>query len=164
MLVKKEDEREIWTDKLKDGTGMKFVFLAIIFMLLSVFLMILMGCNFSVIETYYLLGIFLFPAFILLFGGLILKNREKEDTKLIAKVNNEYVEMYEKKGTKKIGLNQITKINRVLSNIGNFLVFFYDENGKHVKYTFKCSDENTKLLLLAIQEYNKSIEVNIKRG
>ena len=56
-------------------------------------------------------------------------------------------------------LQQITKINKVSSSLGSFIVIFYSDNKKEQKYSFGISAANKNLLAIAIKEYNNDVVV-----
>ena len=67
MLVRKENEIELWTDTMKKGTGKETIAIGIGAIIILTVLMIIKGCDFSVVENYYILGvIFLHCVMILL--------------------------------------------------------------------------------------------------
>lgn len=160
MLIRNENEIEIWNDTMKKGTGKNCIMIALIGMIIFILLTIGTGYDFTIIETYYFLGMLFFPCFIILICGFIFIKRENTK-KLIAKINSNYVELYRKKNRKKqINIKQITKINKVSSLLGNFIVIFYKDNEKECKYSFEISIANKNLLMIAIQEYNNTIITN----
>ena len=54
-------------------------------------------------------------------------------------------------------LEEITKLNKISSNLETFIVRFYKDKGKEYKYSFTISYVNKNLLAMAIQEYKKDI-------
>ena len=88
--------------------------------------------------------------------GVINENNKK----LIAKVNDKYVILYKKNNEKQINIEQITKINKVSSSLGSFIIIFYKNENKEEKYSFEVSCANKNLLAIAIHEYNNKIIVN----
>lgn len=155
MLVRKENEIEIWTDTIEKGTGKKCIIISLVAMIIFTILIFFMGWDFSIKETYYALVMLFFPCFIILICGFIFIKRENNKN-LIAKVNSDFVELYRKKDTKQININQIAKINKVSSSLGNFIVIFYDDE---CKYSFEISPANKNLLVMAIKEYNSNIAI-----
>lgn len=57
-------------------------------------------------------------------------------------------------------LSQITKLNKISSTLGTFIVIFYKDKEKEYKYSLKISSANKNLLVMAIQEYRKDIVIN----
>lgn len=158
MLVRKENEIEIWTDTMKKGTGKATIAIGIGAIIILTVLMIIIGCDFSVVETYYILGLLFLPCVIILICGFIFIKKENNKN-LIARVNSEYVELFNKKDNKQIKIQQITKINKVSSSLGSFIVLFYSDNKKEQKYSFGISTANKNLLAIAIKEYNNDVVV-----
>ena len=158
MLVRKENEIELWTDTMKKGTGKETIAIGIGAIIILTVLMIIIGCDFSVVETYYILGLLFLPCVIILICGFIFIKKENNKN-LIARVNSEYVELFNKKDNKQIKIQQITKINKVSSSLGSFIVLFYSDNKKEQKYSFGISAANKNLLAIAIKEYNNDVVV-----
>lgn len=159
MLVRKENENEIWTDTIKKGTGKKSIITDLIGMVIFTMLMVMMKCDFSNIETYYVLGFLFLPCFIILICGFIFIKKENNKY-LVAKVNNSHVILYKRKDKKQINIQQIIKIKMVSSSIGSFVIIFYNDNEKECKYSFEVSASNKNLLAIAIKEYNNNVEIN----
>lgn len=162
MLIRKENEIEIWTDTIEKGKGKKAVILGIVTIIFWVIVVASFPAGFSIKESYYILGLFSFPSFIIIISGLIIIKREKEGSNIIAKVNNDYVILYEQKNEKQINIKQITKINKISSSLGSFLTLFYNENGQEKKYLFNISPANKNILVIAIKEFNKNVEVEVE--
>ncbi len=158
MLIRKENEIELWTDTMKKGTGKETIAIGIGAIIILTVLMIIIGCDFSVVETYYILGVLFLPCVIILICGFIFIKKENNKN-LIARVNSEYVELFNKKDNKQIKIQQITKINKVSSSLGSFIVLFYSDNKKEQKYSFGISAANKNLLAIAIKEYNNDVVV-----
>lgn len=157
MLVRKENEIEIWNDAMEKGTGKRTIILGIGAIIFFPIIMMLAGIDFSIKETYYLLGILSFPGIGIIVSGLIFMKRENKH--LIARVNSNFVELYSKKGTKQINTMQISKINKISSSLGSYLVLFYNDNGNESKYSFEISSANKNLLVIAIREYNDKVKI-----
>ena len=158
MLIRKENEIELWTDTMKKGTGKETIAIGIGAIIILTVLMIIIGCDYSVVETYYILGVLFLPCVIILICGFIFIKKENNKN-LIARVNSEYVELFNKKDNKQIKIQQITKINKVSSSLGSFIVLFYSDNKKEQKYSFGISAANKNLLAIAIKEYNNDVVV-----
>ena len=158
MLKRLDNEIEIWSDIIEKETVKKYYIIAIAGMVFFLILTIIVEPDFSIKETYYVLGLELFPCFFLLICAFISK-RKNSTPRLIAKINREYIEFYDKKNTKQIKLQQITKINRVSSKLGPFLAFFYNENEKEKKYSIFVSPANINLVVMAVKEYKENVQV-----
>ena len=158
MLVRKENEIELWTDTMRKGTGKEAIAIGIGAIIILTVLMIIIGCDFSVVETYYILGVLFLPCVMILICGFIFIKKENNQN-LIARVNSEYVELFNKKDNKQIKIQQITKINKVSSSLGSFIVIFYSDNKKEQKYSFGISAANKNLFAIAIKEYNNDVVV-----
>ena len=158
MLVRKENEIEIWNDTMKKGTGKRTIIVGIGAIIFFPIIMMLAGTDFSIIETYYILGFLSLPGIAIIVSGLIFMKRENNEY-LIARVNSNFVELYAKRSTKQINISQITKINKISSSLGSFLVLFYNNNGNEFKFSFEINSANKNLLVIAIKEYNKNVVV-----
>ncbi len=159
MLIRKDNEIEIWTDTVPKGTGKKCLIIALVGAIFFLFVFFKMNVNFSIIETYYFLIMLLFPCILSFICGCIFITNEN-NKKLIAKVNDKYVILYKKNNEKQINIEQITKINKVSSSLGSFIIIFYKNENKEEKYSFEVSYANKNLLAIAIHEYNNKIIVN----
>ena len=148
MLIRKDNEIEIWTDTVPKGTGKECLIIALLGAIFFLFFLLIMNVDFSIIETYYLLIMLLSPCILIFICGCIFITKEN-NKKLIAK-NNE----------KQINIEQIMKINKVSSSLGSFIIIFYKNENKEEKYSFEVSCANKNLLAIAIHEYNNKIIVN----
>lgn len=161
MLLRNENEIEIRVDTIKKGTGRNCIILGLAIMILLTILGISMNPDFSIIETYFFIAMLaLLPSSFFFIAGIIFIIKEKNPNRIVAKVNKDFVEIYAKKENKKINLKTITKINKVSSSLGTFLVIFYTDNKKEQKYSFAISPANKNLLVMAIQEFNNNIIIN----
>lgn len=162
MLVRNENEIQIKTDDVKKGIGIKCIIIGIIIAILLILLTIPMKLDFSTIQTYlFILTIYFLPSYLFIIAGIIFIKKEKEPSKMIARVNKNLLEIYDKKGTKRINLYKITKINKLSSPFGAFIIIFYnDDSGIECKYSFPVGPANQNLLIMAIKEYNNKIIVN----
>lgn len=158
MLLRTENGIEIWSDTLKKGTGRNFMIISVLAMFLSIVLFIEMKLDFSAVETYYFLGMFLFPCFIILICSFVIQKKET-NKHLILKIDKDFLEIPSKKEIKKINTETITKLNLVNSVYGYFVVIFYTENNIEKKYSFSVSLANMNLVKTAIQEYRKNINI-----
>lgn len=159
MLVRKENELEIWTDRMPQGTAKKCFLVAIISAILFIFIFLNMGYDYSVKEIYIFLGLLLSPCFIIAICGIVFLYREKNEH-LVMKVCIDNIEVYKKKNIKMIPINKIYKVNAVSSRYGSFIVLFYKENDIEKKYSFPISAANRNLVVIALKEYKKDIVVN----
>ena len=156
MLIRKENEVEIWTDPIEKGKGKKYILAGFASVILFFALAIMAQFNFNVIETY----IFCFlPGSLFFITAAIYRSAEKKPAVMEAKVNQDFIEIYTKKESKKIWLNSITKINKVISSLGSFIVVFYYENDKETKYSIEVSSANRNLFIIAIKEYKRDIPI-----
>lgn len=161
MLSRKENEIEIWTDTVKKGKGKKCIIIGLITMLIFIILAIPMKMDFTIIETYiFIIAIYFIPSYLFFISGIIYIKREKKPERIIARVNKDFIEIYTKKEKRKIMLNQITKLNKISSTLGTFIVILYNDKEKENKYSFEISSANKNLLVMAIQEYRKDIAIN----
>ena len=145
MLIRKDNEIEIWTDTVPKGTGKECLIIALLGAIFFLFFLLIMNVDFSIIETYYLLIMLLSPCILIFICGCI------------AKVNDKYVILYKKNNERQINIEQITKINKVSSSLGSFIIIFYKNENKEEKYSFEVSCANKNLLAIAIHEYNNKI-------
>lgn len=159
MLIRKDNEIEIWTDTVPKGTGKECLIIALLGAIFFLFFLLIMNVDFSIIETYYLLIMLLSPCILIFICGCIFITKEN-NKKLIAKVNDKYVILYKKNNEKQINIEQITKINKISSSLGSFIIIFYKNENKEEKYSFEVSCANKNLLAIAIHEYNNKIIVN----
>ena len=157
MLIRKDNEIEIWTDTVPKGTGKECLIIALLGAIFFLFFLLIMNVDFSIIETYYLLIMLLSPCILIFICGCIFITKEN-NKKLIAKVNDKYVILYKKNNERQINIEQITKINKV--SLGSFIIIFYKNENKEEKYSFEVSCANKNLLAIAIHEYNNKIIVN----
>lgn len=158
MLIRKDNEIEIWTDTVPKGTGKECLIIALLGAIFFLFFLLIMNVDLSIIETYYLLIMLLSPCILIFICGCIFITKEN-NKKIIAKVNDKYVILYKKNNEKQINIEQITKINKV-SSLGSFIIIFYKNENKEEKYSFEVSYANKNLLAIAIHEYNNKIIVN----
>lgn len=161
MLNRKENEIEIWTDTVEKGNGKKYIIIGLITMLIFIILAILMEMDFSIIETYiFMVTIYFFPSYLFFISGIIYIYEEQKAERIVARVNKDFIEIYARKNIKKIMLCQITKLTKISSTLGTFIVIFYKDKEKEYKYSLKISSANKNLLVMAIQEYRKDIVIN----
>lgn len=153
MLIRKENEIEIWTDEIIKGEGKKTIIVGIFSAIIFPIIFLLAGFDFQTKETYIFLAMLSLPGILILICGKIFLNREKEDKYLIAKINEDFIEITCKKENKNIKLDDIDKIKAY--NIQ--LNIFYSIEGKKQKYSFKISPANRGLIELALKEYKKDI-------
>lgn len=158
MLLRKENEIEIWTDTIEKGTGKKYIIIGFITMIIFMILAFFMQMDFTKIETYiFIATIYFFPSYLILISGIIFIIRERKPARIITRVNKDFIQIYTKKENKKIMLNKITKVKKVSSSLGNFIVIFYNDNEKECKYSFEISTANKNLVVIAIKEYKSNI-------
>lgn len=154
MLKRNEDEIEIYTDVIEKGNGKKCIIIGIITILIFIILAFAMKMEFANLVTYIF---YFFPSYLFFIAGIIYLKRERKTSRIVARINKNFIEIYDKKGNKKIMLEEITKLNKISSNLGTFIVIFYKDKGKEYKYSFAISYANKNLLAMAIQEYKKDI-------
>lgn len=163
MLIRKEKEIEIWTDVPPKGQA-KYCFIAaaiVAVILLCIFTVF--DLDYMVKETYYFMAFWVGgPASLFVIAGLISLNTEKRKSELVVKVNSNYIEIFRKNKEKKILMENLNKVNKVISKYGSFIVFFYMENNKIYKYSLPVSGANKNLIEIAIKEYLKDIIIEEK--
>ncbi len=162
MLIRKENEIEIWTDTVEKGTAKKCFISAIIVAFFLLFLQFFLGLDYTIKETYYFIMFFVgAPSLLFIMAGLINLTTENEKSQIILRINAEYIEIFRKKKNKdkKILMKNLNKINKITSNYGSFIVFFYIENNKECKYDLPISTANKNLIENAIKEYNNNVVV-----
>lgn len=152
MLVRKENEIEIWTDGSIKGEGKKLIIIGIFAIIIFPVIFLLSGMNFQIKETYIFLGMLSTPGIVILIYGYIFLKREKEEKSLVAKVNKDFIEIIRKKGNIKIELD---KIDRVKSYTTQLNIFYKEEKTK--KYLVTVSAANRGLIELALKEYKNDI-------
>lgn len=166
MLVRKENEIEIWTDEPKKGQA-KYCFIAsaivavILSLLFSVF-----ESDYTIKETYYALIFWVgLPTLMFVIAGFLNLMIERIKAQLIVKVNSEYIEMYEKKETKKILLEQINKVIMQYYTFkkGDTIAFFYEEDNVEKTYFFRVPLVCRGLVKVALKECKKDIYIDEKR-
>ena len=162
MIIRKDEEIEIWSDEVRKGEAKKCFIGAIISLIILTFCVFTMNLDFSIIETYYFVAIFIgFPCSLMILAGILFLFKEKQNPTLLSKMNKEYIEIYGKKDIK-IEMNKIKKINNLTSNLGNFIVIFFEENDSTKKFSFEVSAANRGLFEKGIKEYNKNIVIENK--
>lgn len=164
MEIRKEDNIEIWTDVPEKGTGKKYIIYGFVSIVIFILLVVLMRVDFTIIETYiFLFAILFIPSYLFFIAGIIFIVRERMPAKLIAKVNKDFLYIYSKKETKQIKIDQITKINKIFSREGDFLIIKYNENGKECKESLMLDRGYQRLIETAIQEYNSNVQIELRR-
>lgn len=164
MEIRKEDNIEIWTDVPEKGTGKKYIIYGLVTIVIFILLVVLMRVDFTIIETYiFLFAILFIPSYLFFIAGIIFTVRERMPAKLIAKVNKDFLYIYTKKETKQIKIDQITKINKILSRQGDLWVIKYNENGKECKESLMLDRGYQRLIETAIQEYNSNVQIELRR-
>ena len=164
MEIRKEDNIEIWTDVPEKGTGKKYIIYGFVSIVIFILLVVLMRVDFTIIETYiFLFAILFIPSYLFFIAGIIFIVRERMPAKLIAKVNKDFLYIYTKKETKQIKIDQITKINKILSRQGDLWVIKYNENGKECKESLMLDRGYQRLIETAIQEYNSNVQIELRR-
>lgn len=153
MLVRKENEIEIWTDELQKGEGKKTIIVGIFAIIIFPVIFLLTGMNFQIKETYIFLTMLSIPGVVILVCGYVFLKREKEEKSLVAKVNKDFIEIIRKKGNIKIELDKIVKIKSYTTQLN----IFYDVEGNKQKYLCTVSAANRGLIELALKEYKKNI-------
>jgi len=164
MLVRKDNEIEIWTDVQEKGRAKKCFVTAIAVMVIFMFGTLVFDLDYSIKETYYFILIFVgFPPSLFLIAGFINLLNERQKTELRVKVNSDYIEINRKKQVKKISLGQISKVNAVSSKYENCIVIFYIEENSEKKYSFPISASNRGLVIIALKEYKQDIVIQEKK-
>lgn len=161
MLIRKENGIEIWTDVPPKGLA-KYCFIA------AAIVAVILLCGFTVFnldymvkETYYFMIFWIgIPSSLFVIAGLISLNTEKRKSELVVKVNSNYIEIFKKNKDKKILMENLNKINKVISKYGSVIVFFYMENNKIYKYSLPVSGANKNLIEIAIKEYKKDLLIS----
>ena len=97
-------------------------------------------------------------------GFLNLMN-ERIKAQLIVKVNGEYIEIYEKKGIKKILLKQINKVIMQYYTFkkGDTIAIFYEEDSVEKKYFLRVPMVCRDLVKVAMKEYKSDLLIDEKR-
>lgn len=166
MLVRKDNEIEIWTDVPEKGQA-KHCFVAAI--VVAIILMIGFSGfepDYTIKETYFALFIFVgMPTMMFIIAGFISLINEKEKTQLILKVNSEYIEIYEKKEIKKILLNQINKVIMQYYTFkkGDTIAIFYEEDSIEKTYFLRVPMVCRGLVKVAMKEYKSDLLIDEKR-
>lgn len=161
MLVRNDDTIDIVKDEVRKGTSKRMFLSGIVSFIILFMLVMLMKVDLRIIETYiFIFGVWCIPSYLFIISGIIYKNQEKENGKLIVSVSKNYVKFFAKKETKNILLKDIIKINKVSSRYGNFLVIYYKEEEKKQKYQFEFSRSDLNLVCIAIKEFNQDIIIN----
>jgi len=153
MLIRKENEIEIWTDGLQKGEGRKTILIGIFAIVIFPVIFLLSGMNFQIKETYIFLGMLSIPGIVILICGHIFLKRENKEKSLVAKVNKDFIEIISKKGKIKIELDKIVKIKSYTTQLN----IFYNVEDKKQKYLCTVSAANRGLIELALKEYKKNI-------
>ncbi len=119
------------------------------------------GLDYMVKETYYFMMFWVgIPASLFVIAGLISLSNEKRKSELVLKVNPNYIEIFRKNKEKKILMENLNKVNKVISKYGSVIVFFYMENNKIHKYSLPVSGANKNLIEIAIKEYKKDLLIS----
>ena len=157
MIVKKENEVEIWNNEAEKGESKKILLKTIVLFILFCIAMytakaqdLLMGFENAVMVV----GIMCF--ILMTFICLVIK--EDEDKKTIIKINKEYLEIINKKN-KKIEMNKIQKINNIVGRAGSFLVILYEEDNKIKKFPIRLSSENKSEFEKAIIKFDRENKI-----
>ena len=163
MLIRKENEIEIWTDLPPKGQA-KYCFIAsAIVAVILLFGFSVFDLDYMIKETYYFMMFWVgMPTSLFVIAGLINLKNEKRKSELVLKVNPNYIEIFRKNKEKKILIENLNKINKVISKYGSVIVFFYIENNKTYKYSLPVSGANKNLIEIAIKEYLKDIIIEEK--
>ena len=161
MLVRKDNEIEIWTDTIEKGTAKKCFICAIIVIVFLLFLQLSLGLDYRIKETYNFIMFFVgVPSSLFIIAGLINLIKENKKSQLLLRINAEYIEILRKNKYKKILMGNLNRINKVSSNYGSVIVFFYIENNKECKYNLPISVVNKNLIEIAIKEYKKDLLIS----
>lgn len=161
MLVRKENEIEIWTDVPQKGQA-KYCFIAsVIVAVILLLLFLLFDSDYTIKETYYAMMFWVgMPTSLFIIAGFINLMNEKRKAELVLKINSNYIEIFRKNKEKKILMENLNKINKVISKYGSVIVFFYIENNKIYKYSLPVSGVNKNLIEIAIKEYKKDVLIS----
>ena len=166
MLVRKENEIEIWTDEPQKGQA-KYCFIAsaIVEVVLSLVFSVF-DSDYTIKETYYVLMFFVgLPTLMFVIAGFLNLMNERIKAQLIVKVNGEYIEIYEKKGIKKILLKQINKVIMQYYTFkkGDTIAIFYEEDSVEKKYFLRVPMVCRDLVKVAMKEYKSDLLIDEKR-
>ena len=85
MLIRKDNEIEIWTDTVPKGTGKECLIIALLGAIFFLFFLLIMNVDFSIIETYYLLIMLLSPCILIFICGCIFITKENNKKLFIKK-------------------------------------------------------------------------------
>lgn len=156
MIVKNENEIEIWNDGVNTGKAKETLLSAIaLFVLFYICLYMINPEDFTMPDFLKIGGLIWLIIMIIL--SFLLRRVEKQNKRLIAKINKEYIQIYKKK-TLKIEMSKIEKIKSVSGDMGNFIVILYKENDKTKKTKVAISQANIGLFETAIKEMNNEIQ------
>ena len=159
MLIRNENTIDIVKDKVEEGTSRRMFLCAIGSLCILLMVLICLNLDFEIIETYiFIFGIWFLPSYSFMILGII--NMIKEKEKLIVSVSKDCIKFFTKRKNKNILLKDITKIRKVVSNYGNFLIIFYKEKDQERKYQFEVSRSNINLICIAIKEFKNDILIN----
>lgn len=158
MLVRKENQIEIWSDVLKGNAKQCYIFTIFVFMA-TTFLTIQLDLDYTVGYTYififFLIGLPTLLFSLLTFFNILIEN-EKPKLQLI--VNKDFIEIYNKNDTFKIKLEQITNTDVRPHNLKYIYKITYKENNDIKNYEFPVSIINKGLVTIAINEYNNKVK------
>lgn len=161
MLVRKDNEIEIWTDVMQKGTAKKCFIVSGLATIFFLFYAFQLGLDYSMKETQIFICFLLSPCFFVLICGFISLKAEN-NKHLVLKINSEFIEINRKKDIIKISLKQISKLTTMTSLYGSFIVIFYRDDNIEKKYSFPISASNRGLVKIAIKEYLKDIIIDEK--
>lgn len=166
MLIRNENEIEIWTEEHTERKS-KYFFIAspiIAIVLCILFLEPVFGLDYS--EKYFALFIFIIlPTLLFVITGFLNLIQEKTKPHLILKINNEYIEIYEKNEIKKILLKQINKVIMQYYTFkkGDTIAFFYNEDNVEKVYFLRVSIANRGLVRIALKNYKADLFIDENR-
>lgn len=159
MLVRKENQIEIWSDVIKGNAKQCYIFTVIGF-ILTTFFTIQLDLDYSVGYTYILvfclIGLPTLFFSILTFFNILIENKEP---KLQLIVNKDFIEIYNKNDTFKIKLEQIINTDVHPHNLKYIYKITYKENNNLKDYEFPVSIINKGLVTVAINEYKNKVNV-----
>lgn len=98
MLKRNEDEIEIYTDVIEKGNGKKCIIIGIITILIFIILALAMKMEITNLGTYIF---YFFPSYLFFIAGIIYLKRERKTSRIVARINKNFIEIYNKKGNKK---------------------------------------------------------------
>lgn len=159
MLVRKENQIEIWSDVVKGNAKQCYIFTIFVFMA-TTFLTIQLDLDYTVGYTYIfifcLIGLPTLLFSLLTFSNILIESKQP---KLQLIVNEDFIEVYNKNNTFKIKLEQITNTDVRPHNLKYIYKITYKENNNLKDYEFPVSIINKGLVTVAINEYKNKVNV-----